>query len=195
MEELWKAVPGWEGFYEASSLGRVRSIDRTVMTRKHGPTFYRGRLLSLKGSKSGYQIVTFTKPGQKPICKNIHSVILETFVGPPPEGMECCHGPGGAQDNRLVNLRWDTRKENAADYHRRGFTQRGLDPDLISSEREFSLRDWRSSLEWTQARAASHLGFSTGGYGWLERKGNPFAEIVRACRHLSETYQGLEYDL
>ena len=50
----------------------------------------------------------------------VHRLILETFVGPCPPGMEACHGNGIRTDNRLENLRWDTRKANCADAVRHG---------------------------------------------------------------------------
>jgi hypothetical protein len=45
----------------------------------------------------------------------VHRLVLETFVGPCPPGLEACHNNGDSLDSRLVNLRWDTRKANAAD--------------------------------------------------------------------------------
>lgn len=49
-----------------------------------------------------------------------HRLVLEAFVGPCPEGMECCHWDGVRDNNRLNNLRWDTRKNNAKDRDRHG---------------------------------------------------------------------------
>lgn len=50
----------------------------------------------------------------------VHRLVLETFVGPRPEGMEACHNNGDPTDNRLGNLRWDTRSENVKDAVRHG---------------------------------------------------------------------------
>ena len=113
--EHWKAVPGWAGLYEVSDLGRVRSLDRTVITRRHGPTRYRGRVLLATITSNGYPVVALTKPGQKPLCCNVHSLVLRTFVGEPPPGHECCHGDGDRTNNALRNLRWDTRSANSFD--------------------------------------------------------------------------------
>ena len=61
------------------------------------------------------------------LCKNkkgynrrIHRLVLETFVGLCPKGMECCHNNGIKTDNRLENLRWDTRSNNAKDAVKHG---------------------------------------------------------------------------
>lgn len=68
----------------------------------------------------------------------VHTLILETFVGPRPEGMEACHFDGDRANNRLANLRWDTPAGNAADKGRHGTDTRGetnggakLTPDSI----------------------------------------------------------------
>lgn len=53
----------------------------------------------------------------------IHRLVLETFVGPCPPGMEACHNNGKEPDNRIVNLRWDTRSNNLRDRVRHGYRQ------------------------------------------------------------------------
>ena len=55
----------------------------------------------------------------------VQRLVLLAFVGPCPDGMECCHNNGIKTDNRLSNLRWDTRKANAADREHHGTTARG----------------------------------------------------------------------
>ena len=57
--------------------------------------------------------------------RNIHQLILETFVGPCPEGLEACHNDGNAENNALDNLRWDTKKSNQADRVAHGTDCRG----------------------------------------------------------------------
>lgn len=51
----------------------------------------------------------------KPYHKFLHRLLLETFIGPCPQGMESCHNSGNKLDNRLKNLRWDTHKDNITD--------------------------------------------------------------------------------
>ncbi len=61
----------------------------------------------------------------KAIHKQVHRLVLEAFVGFCPKGMECCHDDGNHLNNHLINLRWDTRKANAADKKRHGTVLRG----------------------------------------------------------------------
>ncbi len=64
--------------------------------------------------KSGHQLVVLGK-GK---CKFVHDLVLRAFVGPPPAGNECLHWDDSPANNHLENLRWGTRAENLADFHR-----------------------------------------------------------------------------
>lgn len=74
----------------------------------------------IKGGLSrGRRLVTLSKEGEV-YYKYIHRLVLESFIGPCPEGMECCHNDGNPLNNNLDNLRWDTRKSNSADTIKHG---------------------------------------------------------------------------
>lgn len=122
--ERWAPIPDWDGLYEVSDLGRVRSLPRVVPTRTrwHSRLVERrvgGGILRATPDTHGYARVFLTYRGQRRQLA-VHRLVLEAFVGPCPPDMEGCHGPGGQADNRLVNLRWDTRRENAYDRVRHG---------------------------------------------------------------------------
>lgn len=116
--EEWKRVPGWEGFYEVSSLGNVRSVDRIInkldRTRRMSTAKISGRVLKLIDTNYGYYKVDLSRDGNvKPTL--VHGLVCEAFHGPRPIGCEVAHGNGDRQDNRQSNLRWATKKDNAAD--------------------------------------------------------------------------------
>lgn len=98
--EHWLPVAGWEGFYEVSDQGRVRSIDRTIATDSGYLRHYRRHMLSPRpgGSDNGYLYVTLMKPGTR-VTRAVHGLVLAAFDGPP-EGREYLHGAGGPGDNR-----------------------------------------------------------------------------------------------
>lgn len=112
----WRAVPGWDGYFEVSDDGRVRSLDRTVPHPKSGMRRLKGRELrqAKAGTGGGYLYVTLTRAGERR-NKYVHVLVLEAFVGPCPEGHEACHGPAGRYVNTPENLRWDTRRANVMD--------------------------------------------------------------------------------
>jgi hypothetical protein len=98
--ERWETYPH-DSRYRVSTMGRVS-----------GP---RG-LLRTPPAIGGYEVVHVGVMGQQ----LVHRVVLETFVGPCPDGMECCHNDDVKTNNRLDNLRWDTHDANVADKVKNG---------------------------------------------------------------------------
>lgn len=123
MDEIWRPIDGWDGFYEVSDRGAVRSLDRFVIHARFGPThksFYRGRVLK-PGWGSGYAVITLVETGRnRREQRYVHDMVLVAFVGPKPTGFEVCHGPAGERVNTLENLRYDTRQANSLDRHKWG---------------------------------------------------------------------------
>lgn len=123
MNEEWRPVVGYEGIYEVSNMGNVRSVDRTV-SRKVGKgadpdrlifIFAKGVLLTPGISGNGYPTVSLCGK-----THTVHSIVITTFRGPPPKGEECRHRNGNRTDPRLDNLEWGTRKENISDMVKHG---------------------------------------------------------------------------
>lgn len=123
--ERWLPVRGFEGLYEVSSLGRVRSIARVVPHRTGGRLTLPERVLV--GSRRGkrrYHMVNLWKENIQH-ARYVHFLVLEAFEGPRPGRLDGCHGDGSVDNNRADNLRWDTRKGNMADAIRHGTTTKG----------------------------------------------------------------------
>ena len=123
--EDWLPVPGYEGLYDVSDLGRVRSIDRLVPRDSGGRMrIQRGRILK-QGMRGRYQCVTLCLDG-KTERFSVHRLVLLAFRGECPPGMEACHHDDDPLNNRLDNLRWDTKSANSLDRIRNGnFELRG----------------------------------------------------------------------
>lgn len=118
-EERWLSVVGYEGQYEVSDLGRVRSLDRVIWDRNGRCVRLRGKLI--KPGRTGNR-VTVALNGKS---FYVHNLVLIAFVGPCPPGKECCHNTTDSTDNCLSNIRWGTRQDNmfdrgkqGTDYHR-----------------------------------------------------------------------------
>lgn len=116
MSEEWRDVPGWEGFYQVSDLGRVRSLDRVIAKRsRSGGVETRrcpGRVL--RPVMHVYPKVTLASPERRE-QHAIHALVLRAFVGPPPPGAQACHRDDVRHNNALANLRWGSPAENVAD--------------------------------------------------------------------------------
>jgi hypothetical protein len=121
--EIWKDVVGWENFYEVSNFGNVRSKVRIGNT-DFGERKYGGNQVKKINHNCGYDVVNLTIKGKRKQVL-VHRLVLESFVGLPNDGFECCHNNGNRKDNRLENLRWDTRKNNHADKASHGTAQIG----------------------------------------------------------------------
>lgn len=117
--ERWRSVVGYEGFYEVSEFGGVRSLDRVGVCGRPR-ALHRGRVLKpFVDSGNGYLAVNLSKCG-KAKKRTVHTLVLEAFVGPRPLGMEGCHGDGDRTNARLGNLSWGTPEKNWDDKRRHG---------------------------------------------------------------------------
>lgn len=116
--EEWRPIPGHPG-YEASSLGNVRGVDRTLSDGRR----WRGLIMRQKVSRYGYMVIALAMGGGRYRHAGVHNLVLETFVGPRPTAEhEAAHFDGDPANNRLDNLRWATPAENAGDRDRHGRT-------------------------------------------------------------------------
>lgn len=108
--EVWKDVSYCNGLYQASNLGRIRSLDRIDRNGRK----WNGKVLKASLNKDGYlQVVIYNN--YKKATKQVHHLVLSAFAGTRPKGYDGCHNNGNQVDNRSVNLRWDNKKNNNAD--------------------------------------------------------------------------------
>lgn len=155
--EEWRPYPPCP-VYEVSSLGRVRSVTRELLGRWGSTRTVPGRLKALAASSNGYLFFGLSdKSSQKPCY--VHKAVLLTFVGDPKPGQEACHNNGDKADNRLENLRWDTRSKNALDKIGHGTMTHGerhgmarLTEDVVRMIRS----DPRSSVELGMELGVNH---------------------------------------
>jgi hypothetical protein len=112
----WAAVPGWEGEYEVSDLGLVRSVDRVTT---HGRRI-KGQILAQSGRRGPYPVVGLYRGGKRVESRTVHSVVAEAFLGPCPPGLEVLHRDGNGMNNAVGNLSYGTRGENMLDRVRHG---------------------------------------------------------------------------
>lgn len=163
--ERWLPVVGYEGIYEVSDHGRVRSVDR-VVAHPGGDSARKGRVLKPCGDGRGYKQVNLWRDGSGGSVK-VHRLVLEAFAGPCPDGMLACHTNGDNSDNRPSNLRWASQSDNLRDavshgtHHWAGKTHcpQGhplVAPNLATSH---ALKSYRACLACSRARA--HVQYNT----------------------------------
>lgn len=125
VEECWLPVPGFEGYYSVSNMGRVRSEPRVVGMRNGRTKSIPQRILRPSvGWRGHFRVTLFCSA--LPHRRFIHRLVLQAFMGPCPDDMECCHHDGNPSNNRLGNLRWDTKAANGQDRIRHGTDPAGV---------------------------------------------------------------------
>ena len=108
--ERWLPVVDWEGLYEVSDQGRVRSFHVKTRPRLSGSDL----LATHRRAGMDYPTVTLSR-NAKSVGRTVHSLVAAAFIGPRPPGMDVCHNDGDADNCQLSNLRYGTRSENILD--------------------------------------------------------------------------------
>jgi hypothetical protein len=122
--EEWHDIPGYEGRYQASNLGRVRSLDRRVNVCHGATRLMKGRVLRPACQKRDPHLYVVLGHGAGGSA--VHRLVAITFLGPCPEGQEVRHLDGDPQNNRVDNLAYGTRTENILDVYKTGRPWRAL---------------------------------------------------------------------
>lgn len=124
MTEIWKPIPGWP-WYEASSLGRIRSIDRMTV-RSNGRPYPRvGVVLKCYANPAGYYVVRLSDEVKPSKQQCVHQLIARAFRGPKPEvGSWARHLNDVQTDNRESNIAWGSPRQNALDIKHNNWSRR-----------------------------------------------------------------------
>jgi NUMOD4 motif/HNH endonuclease len=122
--EEWRSVVGFDGAYEVSNYGKVKSLAREtwkVWKVSHSRYSYTlpERILKFGRLPHGYLIVHLYNANGRHALR-VHTLVLMAFLGPCPPGMECRHLNGNPADNRLINLVWGTHWDNLEDRREHG---------------------------------------------------------------------------
>lgn len=134
MFEIWGDVVGWEGFYQVSNLGKLRSLDRIIQT-VNGVRKLRGKLLQTNTlAGRGYIYVSLSRTTKE----YLHRLVAKTFVDNPENKPEVNHKDSNKLNNNASNLEWVTPSEHALyGYHIEGkSTPRKIDLDSVDQIRE-----------------------------------------------------------
>ena len=146
MAEQWRDIPGWEGLYQVSNIGQVRSLDREIRCINGVLKRLRGKVLTPAAAPSGHMSVVLGRGN----TKQVHQLVMSAFVGPKPAGMEVLHKDHNPGNNRRSNLKYGTRSENVLMDYDAGVRIR---KQVVSTDRDGNRRVFASVTE-----AANALG-------------------------------------
>tara|TARA_R110000744_G_scaffold102377_7_gene196941 strand:+ start:392 stop:898 length:507 start_codon:yes stop_codon:yes gene_type:complete len=113
MKEIWKDIPDYEGSYQVSDLGNVRSLDRVIPHNGHGTYKRKGSIFKPCNNVGGYLLVVLSK-NRKQKTHKVHQLVAIAFLGHKPCGMTLVvdHLDDNKLNNRADNLQLVTNREN-----------------------------------------------------------------------------------
>lgn len=153
-KEIWKDIPEFEGFYQVSNLGNVKSLDREIITYIGNNSYirkYKGRILTPRiGDRGGHKVVTLRKPNVRK-APYVHKLVAEIFLGPRPKEKVICHNDGNPNNNAVFNLRYDTIRNNNMDVYRHN---RKMGRNTLDLEKVYKIKSLLKERVLTQREIA-----------------------------------------
>lgn len=121
MKEIWKDIKGYEGLYQISSFGNVKSLDRYIINKNGDKQFFSKKYLT-QGFSNGYLKVILSKNNKQKTFR-VHILVAKAFIPNHKNKLEVNHIDGNKSNNRIDNLEWNTRSENELHAYRNGLAK------------------------------------------------------------------------
>lgn len=151
--EIWRDIKGYEGRYQVSNHGRVRSVE--MHTRNSVASFIRkGKMISIKKDNNGYPIVTFCV-NDKTSRHRVHRLVADAFIPNPDNKKEVNHIDGDKSNNIVTNLEWNTYAENIIHALDKGLNKRRKMVEQIDPDNGQIIKIWTCGYEATRAMGGS----------------------------------------
>jgi len=182
VNEIWKDVVGFEGYYQVSNLGRVRSLDRLIVHRDGHRRFYDGQLLVLVVGNCGYYRARLNKNSAKAMPL-VHKLVALAFIGDRPKGCQINHIDGRKSNNCVENLEYCSGLDNIRHAYASGLFNNAIGENSHHAKLKDSdipvIRD-RILQGHTHKAISKDYGVSTttisraaSGYCWSRNQANP----------------------
>ena len=153
---LWNSIKGFEGYYEATATGEVRSVDRVISTQR-GKRSLKGKILKPKMHNDGYEFYTLSKGNE---TSNVygHRVVAELYVPNPFDKPIVNHKDGNPSNNASFNLEWVTHQENVIHAYDTGLnSNKGASHyKSVVIKDEWTKGTFPSIKEWSLARGINY---------------------------------------
>lgn len=178
MKEMWNDIPGYEGLYQASNLGKIRSLDHTTIVNcRDGSVRIRhvkGRIIKpSKRNAYGHIGVCLVIDGKQKTM-DVHTLVMLTFVGPRPKGLVIRHLNDEPSDNQLTNLSYGTPKQNIIDAYTNGSKTKKFDISNVLEIKKLLKGGMKNTdIAWLYGVGKDTISDIKCGrsFGWLSKEG------------------------
>ena len=152
---IWKIIPCFSN-YSASDSGLIRSNERYVSAGRGGKRLLPETVLKPKITKGGYLVVSIKNDSGQIKCSTVHSLVMLTFEGPRPKGIQILHLDDNPANCSKVNLKYGTTQENHDLKIKHGRTARGenINTAKLNESQVIEMRERRSAGETTLSLSA-----------------------------------------
>lgn len=146
-KEIWRDIPGYEGYYQASDEGRVRSLDRWIIYKNGRKRFYKGKIFEGSFNNGGYKTVNLSRYDKQKIFQ-ISQLVAMAFLYHEPNGhtLVIDHINGIKTDNNIKNLRVVTHRDNTSTCYRKD--RNSLSSDFAGVSYNKPTKKWRSMIRY-----------------------------------------------
>ena len=166
IKETWKDIKGYEGLYQVSNIGRVKSLERTSIDKRGHKHHTKERILKTRTDKAGYLRVNLYDSCGKMKRFLVHRLVCEAFHENPKSKTEVNHINEDKSDNRACNLEWVTRKENCNHGTRNARTAKAQSKSVGQYTRDGKLiKVWQSTNEVERQLGFNHSALSRAARG------------------------------
>lgn len=124
MNEIWKDISGFQGCYQVSNLGRIKSIDRYVKCGKNGTKFQKGKVIKQSVNKYGYCQVRLSNGRKNKFSYTVHRLVAIAFIQNEIKYKQVNHIDGNKKNNNVDNLEWCNNSYNQIHAYKTGLQDR-----------------------------------------------------------------------
>jgi len=110
--EIWKDIKEYEGLYQVSNLGRIKSMEKKSIGKSNSLRILTEKILKCNVDAKGYKFISLWKNGEKKRIVKIHKLVAETFIPNPLNLSQINHIDGIKSNNVVYNLEWCTASQN-----------------------------------------------------------------------------------